>query len=117
MAEIESKLIASGFQGPTVKGSNGQRIWTHDDGSVVRIKPNGDMGGPRAGQPHLVKEHSKTPHAYGKEDIAHKFTDDGKPIPKDPKTFAQEFAKRHKRQPSPQEVKEWADKAHIDIKP
>ena len=118
---IENKLTGSGFTKTAAKG--GQDIWTHPDGSVVRIKT-----GPQALQgqrttPHLVREVSKKPGAFGTKDIFAKVAQDGTVIPQGT-SFAEEslrqwFNKVAGRAPSANELdrlmKVWGDAGHADV--
>ena len=121
LTEIENKLTASGFTKTASKG--GQDIWTHPDGSVVRMKVGPDaLKGVRT-KPHLVREVSKKPGSFGTKDIFAKVAGDGTVIPQGT-SFAQEslkqwFTKLVGRPPTTAELDRlmnvWGDAAHADI--
>lgn len=58
-------------------------IYTHDDGTMVRVKPEGDPGGRRP-VPHVSKSVVDPPHQTGWDNEIFKITDDGDPVPKAP---------------------------------
>jgi hypothetical protein len=63
VADIEVELVNAAMQGPRVE--RGMRIWTHADGSVVRIKVGAEaLRGPTT-TPHMVREIADQGHAYG----------------------------------------------------
>jgi hypothetical protein len=60
----------------------GQDVWTSDDHMVVRIKVGGrSLNGRFRRPPHVVKEVTKTAHAYAPDDIIAKLTDENILIP------------------------------------
>jgi hypothetical protein len=78
VADIEVELVNAAMQGPRVE--RGMRIWTHADGSVVRIKVGAEaLRGPTT-TPHMVREIADQGHAYGVRDIIAKVTEDGTPV-------------------------------------
>ena len=118
---IENKLTGSGFAKTASKG--GQDIWTHPDGSVVRIKIGPDALKGARPKPHLVREVSKTPHAFGTKDIFAKVAQDGTVIPQGT-NFAEDslkkwFTKAAGRPPGKDELdrlmKVWGDAGHADV--
>jgi hypothetical protein len=122
--EVEAALQAAGFTPPNV-GERGMEIWTHADGSVVRMKL-----GPQAIRPprtveHFVKEISKNPSQSGQGDIFAKIAENGAVIPAGTK-FAKEslqqwFKKMTGNLPNSTELKAlmdvWGNAGHIDIVP
>lgn len=70
----------------------GQDVWTHDNHLVVRIKVGGrSLQGRFQRPPHVVKEISRTPHAYSPADIVCKLTDDNHLIPAGTKFSARDM--------------------------
>ncbi|WP_431050046.1 hypothetical protein [Roseateles sp. L2-2] len=60
----------------------GQDVWTSEEHLVVRIKVGGrSINGRFRRPPHVVKEVSKVPHAFGVSDILAKMTDNNVLIP------------------------------------
>jgi hypothetical protein len=126
--QVQDTLTQSGF----VKQSSDayQEIWTHADGSVIRIAPNGT--GARPNRPHLKKEISHTPHKSGPADIACKVTDGNVLTPQrtnqTEELFNQWFRMASEAKKSKQYVRDltkaekdllmdiWADATHIDIR-
>ena len=124
LAEMEAALRAAGFTVPNI-GERGMEVWTHVDGSIIRVKL-----GPAALKPprtveHLVKEISKNPGKFGKKDIFAKVADNNAVVPAG-KNFAKDslkqwFKKQTGREPNPDEIdalmRVWGDAGHIDIVP
>jgi predicted RecB family endonuclease len=77
---IEQKLTNAGF---TKIAAGDQQVWTHADGSVVRVKVGGSALYPEQPKPHMVREIAKVPgRVTGQGDIIAKVTEDGTVIPK-----------------------------------
>jgi hypothetical protein len=123
LAEVETALNNGGFT--KTASERGMDIWTHADGSVVRIKLGPEaLRGPRTIE-HFVKEISRTPGSFQQADIFAKVADTGAVVPAGTK-FAQEslkqwFKKRAGRDPTPAELdllmKIWGDAGHVQITP
>ena len=80
LTTIETELSRAGMQGPVIE--RGMRIWTHADGSVVRIKVAPPALKERSALPHLVQEISDKPNRFGgKKDIIAKVAEGGQLIP------------------------------------
>lgn len=118
---IENRLTGGGFSKTASKG--GQDIWTHPDGSVVRIKTGPEALKGARPNPHLVREISKKPGSFGTKDIFAKVAQDGTVIPQGT-SFAQEslrqwFMKAAGRAPTAAELdrlmKVWGDAGHADV--
>lgn len=75
LAAIEADLAHSGMQGPVV--AQDQHIWTHADGSVVRIKVGPAAWTAARTNPHLVREIADRGGAYLPNDIIAKVTESG----------------------------------------
>jgi len=121
LAEIEDFLRSAGMQGPTAE--RGLRIWTHADGSVVRIKVGKEALRGQRTAPHLVSEISERPGRYGVDDIIAKVTQSGHVVPAGP-AFAETslgnwFRTVTGHEPKPDELKFltdlWADAGHTAI--
>ena len=79
VVEIEDELIRQGMR--SQGGERGMQIWTHADGSVVRIKTaEKALKGPVT-TPHMVREVAERGHRYGPRDIIAKVTKDGTLVP------------------------------------
>lgn len=82
-AELEAHFweapgrLRAGWKNPM--RTDAQIVYTHADGSVVRIAPNG--AGPQRDWAHYKVEISKTPHAYAPNDIVCKVTDSHALVP------------------------------------
>ena len=125
--EIEKILTQNGFTPPNVGKTNGQEMWLHPDGSVVRMKlgPTA-LQNPKRPTEHLVREISrKQPASSEKKDIFVKIAENGALIPAGTK-FAKEslnqwFRKQAGRLPNSNEIdklmKVWGDVGHINFQP
>jgi hypothetical protein len=121
--DIEADLISAGMTGPTAV--RGQRVWTHSDGSVVRLKVGSEaLQGVRT-TPHLVREISETPHSFGRNDIIAKVTEDGNLVAAGPRMaedviYVQWFKGYANRLPDSTEKsildQIWADAGHVNIR-
>lgn len=96
-----------------------QEMYVHPDGSLVRIKVQGEPGGKRP-QPHIIKAVLFDPaKGTGYNNEAFKITWNGKAVPKGPnKEFG--FKTTPSAQSSEDEVQGWTDaimqEAHCDLK-
>jgi hypothetical protein len=76
VADIEDELMAAGMRGP--RAIRGMRVWTHADGSVVRIKTGAEaLRGPTK-TPHVVREIAEGKHRWETTDIIAKVTEEGR---------------------------------------
>jgi ribosomal protein L12E/L44/L45/RPP1/RPP2 len=124
-AELEATLTSAGFTPPSVR-ERGMDIWTHADGSIVRVKLGPEALKGKRTVEHFVKEISKNPGKSGQKDIFAKVADNGALVPAGT-NFAEESLKQwfKKKQtgrvPDPTELdalmKVWGDAGHIDIVP
>ncbi|MFB7849870.1 hypothetical protein ACFC34_22900, partial [Streptomyces sp. NPDC056053] len=122
LADIEADLVSAGMNGPLVE--RGQHMWTHPDGSVVRIKVGREaLQGVRK-IPHAVREISENPGSYNKDDIVAKVTDNGNLVATgtnsgDNRLFSW-FHEYTKRDPNVTEkgilTQIWADAGHTNIR-
>ncbi|AFE04954.1 hypothetical protein COCOR_02975 [Corallococcus coralloides DSM 2259] len=128
LPEVELLLTQKGF----VKSSSttAQEIWTHLDGSIVRIAPRGTQARPRI---HLKKEVSKIPGDASDAAIACKVTDANALAPQGPNEarsglntwFRQATLAKSKnayaRDLTTQErdmlLRVWGDATHVDLSP
>jgi hypothetical protein len=105
-----------------------QEVWTHADGSIIRIAPNGTAARPN--RPHLKKEISHTPHQYRDADIACKVTDENILVPQGTNEAANGFNQWFRRATTAKTggytrdindnergllLKLWGDATHIDL--
>ncbi|MFS0701396.1 hypothetical protein AB6N24_15610 [Cellulomonas sp. 179-A 4D5 NHS] len=119
--DIEDILRSAGMNGPAAE--RGMRIWTHADGSVVRIKVGSQALRGQRTVPHLVREISERPGRYGVDDIIAKIAEGGEVLPAGRKfaetSLANWFHAITGRDPSPDEltflVDLWADAGHTNI--
>ncbi|MGF1489079.1 MAG: hypothetical protein ACFBSE_18485 [Prochloraceae cyanobacterium] len=123
--DVETALTAAGFSPPTEARISGMEIWTHIDGSVVRMKVGPNAIKPPRTVEHFVKEISKKPGKFGNRDIFAKVADNGAVVPAGT-NFAEDqlsqwFRKKTGTKPSATEVKilmdVWGNSTHIDILP
>ena len=123
-ADIENTLLHKGFTKSASR--RGMEVWTHLDGSVVRIKFSAPALKPPRSTHHLVKEISKNPGRFRpRRDIFAKVADNGAVIPAGT-NFAEESLKQwftHTvgRVPHASQIKAmmllWANAGHITIMP
>ncbi|MFT4165555.1 MAG: hypothetical protein QM650_09970 [Microlunatus sp.] len=82
LADIEGILMHEGMRQPLTPRGGGMHIWTHADGSVVRIKVGSKaLKGESTTFPHLVKEIAEKPGRFGSKDIIAKVTEGAQLIP------------------------------------
>jgi hypothetical protein len=128
LPEVELLLSQKGF----VKKSStaAQEVWTHLDGSIIRVAPQGTQARPWL---HLKKEVSKTPGDWSDEAIACKLTDANVLVPQGTNEtrsglntwFRQSMMAKSKstlaRDLTLQErdmlLKIWGDATHVDLSP
>ncbi|WP_246357545.1 hypothetical protein [Pyxidicoccus fallax] len=128
LEEVQLLLSQKGF----IKHSPdpAQEVWTHADGSIIRIAPNGTPGRPR---PHLKKEVAHTPGKWDDADIACKVTDSNVLVPQGQKEaragfnrwFREAMTAKSKgataRDLNTSEAamleQIWADASHVDLDP
>jgi hypothetical protein len=124
VADVQSLLRSRGFL--HVATERGMEVWTHADGSIVRLKIGKEASGGRP-VPHLVKEilkPGKTDWTKTK-DIFAKVGENGDVIPKGTNMaedqLAQFFRSFVGRDPTPAELdllmKAWGDAGHIPLVP
>ncbi|MFB1484141.1 hypothetical protein [Corallococcus sp. RDP092CA] len=128
LPEVELLLTQKGF----VKKSStaAQEVWTHVDGSIIRIAPQGTQARPRI---HLKKEVSKVPGDWSDEAIACKLTDANALVPqgtnearnglntwfrqammaKSKNAFARDLTLKERDIL----LKVWGDASHVDLSP
>lgn len=123
LADIEDILRAAGMRGPAAE--RGMRIWTHADGSVVRIKVGAKALRGQRTTPHLVREISDRPGQYAAQNIIAKVTESGHVVPAGT-NFARQslsdwFLGVAGRAPTQAELTFlmdlWADAGHVTIVP
>ena len=123
MNEIDQVLRNAGFREPYYKRADRMSVYTHDDGSLVRVK---DFHEERYLQPgrKMTKELVDKPHQGSKTDkTLCKFTDDGRMVAfMSPRAHLVEWFRQNVRRSGPAEaeveaaIEMWADESHIPIR-
>jgi hypothetical protein len=89
--QMRQELLDKGFEHHPERLASGvpHDIYTHRDGGMVRIKPEGDPASPHRSQPHVSKSVLYDPDkGTGYENEAFKVANEGQAVPKSPSSGA-----------------------------